>query len=88
MLQSQKQALRFRRALLSNIVLLMCIPICTLASFLGYTSVPKSTLYILVSLLWLGHLLLVAMIAFNWNLRFKDASLTMTQMLWAITGIS
>ena len=88
MLQSQKQALRFRRALLSNIVLLMCIPICTLAAFLGYASVPKSTLYILVSMLWFGHLLLVAMIVFNWNLRFKDASLTMTQMLWTITGIS
>ena len=88
MLQSQKQALRLRRGLLSNLCLLMCVPLTTLASYLGYASVPKSTLFIYVTIFWLGHLSIVSLIVFNWNLRFKDASLTLMQMLWSITGIS
>lgn len=88
MLQSQKQALRLRRGLLSNLCLLMCVPLTTLASYLGYVTVPKSTAFIYVAGFWLGHLSIVSLIALNWNLRFKDASLTLFQMIWSISGIS
>lgn len=88
MLQSQKQALRLRRAVISNLGLLMCIPLCTLAAYLGYASINTVILFTYVTCIWFGHLIFVALIAFNWNLRFKDASLTLVQMIWSITGIS
>jgi diguanylate cyclase (GGDEF)-like protein len=88
MLQSQKQALRLRRGLLSNLCLLLCIPSAMLASYMGYSTVSHSTLLIYVIIFWLGHLSIVSLVALNWNLRFKDASLTSIQMIWAISGIS
>lgn len=88
MLQSQKQALRLRRAWLANLGLMLCIPLCLLASLLGYASVSHISVITYVSVMWLGHLLLVSLIYFNWNLRFKDASLTVIQMVWSIAGLS
>jgi diguanylate cyclase (GGDEF)-like protein len=88
MLQSQKQALRLRRAWLANLGLMLCIPICLSASLLGYASVSHVSVVTYVSVMWLGHLLIVSLIYFNWNLRLKDASLTIIQMVWSIAGLS
>jgi diguanylate cyclase (GGDEF)-like protein len=88
MLQSQKQALRLRRAWLANLGLMLCIPLCLSASLLGYASISHVSVITYVSVMWLGHLLFVSLIFFNWNLRFKDASLTIIQMAWSIAGLS
>jgi diguanylate cyclase (GGDEF)-like protein len=88
MLKLQKQTLRLRRALLANLGLMMCIPLCILASFLGYASVSPANVVIYVIVMWLGHFVLVSFIYLNWNLRFKDASLTVIQMVWSIAGLS
>ncbi len=60
MLQSQKQALRLRRAVISNLGLLMCIPLFTLAAYFGYASVENLTLLLYVTSMWAGHLFFVA----------------------------
>lgn len=88
MLQSQKQALRLRRALLSNMGILANIPLCLLASYVGYFTIEPFHVVLLSSLMWLGHTFIVVLIYSNFNLRFKDASLTLPQMLWVVTSLS
>jgi diguanylate cyclase (GGDEF)-like protein len=88
MLQSEKQALRLRRALLSNLGLLLGVLLCMLATYLGYASVSQSITFIYAMTMWVGHLMIVGLIFFNWSLRFKDPSLTLLQMVWCITGFS
>ena len=88
MLQSQKQALRLRRALLSNMGILISIPLCLMASYVGYFIIEPMKVVLLASLMWFGHIFFVILILTSVNLRFKDASLTLPQMVWVITSLS
>lgn len=88
MQQSQKQAIRIRRSLLANMGLLLNIFFCVLATSLGYFIIDVPQVALITSVMWLGHACLVLLIFFKVNLRFKDASLTVPQMLWVISFIS
>jgi len=88
MLQSQKQALRLRRAVHANLGILLNVPLCVLASYLDYILLSPMYVALLTMALWLGHVFLVVLISTQINLRFKDASLTLLQMLWVILGLS
>lgn len=88
MLQSQKQALRYRRAMLSNMGMLLNVPLCGLAAYLGYFSISATGMLILTSIIWLGHLGFVFAIRYGWNLHFRDASLTVPQMVWTCIALS
>ena len=88
MLQSKKQSLRLRRAMLANIGVFLNMFLCLLAVFLGYTALDYQRVFILSLGVWLGHSCLVMLIAFNLNLKFTDASLTLPQMLWVIVSLS
>lgn len=88
MLQSQKQALRLRRSVLSNIGVFSLFLLCWLAVLLGYFVIDTSTVLFLAMAMWLGHGVFVMIIFFSGNLRFKDASLTLPQMVWVAACIS
>ena len=74
MLQSQKQALRLRRAVLANLGILLNVPLCVLASYLGYIHLSPMYVTLLTMGLWLGHLFSVVLISTQINLRFKVSS--------------
>ena len=88
MLQSEKQALRLRRSAISNLGVLSLFLLSLLASHFGYFVVSHTHVLILGLVMWLGHGCLIMLIALNYNLRFKDASLTLPQMIWASVWIS
>lgn len=88
MQQSQKQAIRLRRSLLANMGLLLNIFFCVFATSLGYFTISVTDVAIITLIMWLGHLSLVLLIRFKVNLHFRDASLTVPQMLWVISFIS
>lgn len=88
MLQSQKQALRLRRSVLSNLGVLSLLLLCWLASHLGYFVIPTAYVLTLTVTMWLGHSVFVLIIALSGNLRFKDASMTLPQMVWVTSCIS
>ena len=88
MLQSQKQALRLRRSILSNLGMLCLLLLCWLASSLGYFVIPTPYVLGLTVTMWLGHGVFVLMITSSVNLRFKDASMTLPQMVWVTTSLS
>jgi diguanylate cyclase (GGDEF)-like protein len=88
MLQSKKQSLRLRRAMLANIGVFLNMLLCLLAVFLGYSALDYERVFILSLGVWLGHGCLVLLIVFNLNLKFNDASLTLPQMLWVIVSLS
>lgn len=88
MLQSQKQALRLRRSVLSNLGVFSLLLLCWLASHLGYFVIPTAHVLVLTSMMWLGHGVFVLIIALSGNLRFKDASMTLPQMVWVTSCIS
>jgi len=88
MLQSQKQALRYRRAMLSNLGMLLNVPLCVLAAYLGYFAISAGEMLLLAGGIWLGHLGFVLAIRTGWNLHFRDASLTVPQMVWACLALS
>ena len=88
MLQSQKQALRLRRSVLSNLGVFSLLLLCWLASHLGYFVMPTAHVLVLTSMMWLGHGVFVLIIALSGNLRFKDASMTLPQMVWVTSCIS
>lgn len=88
MLQSQKQALRFRRAVLSNLGVLVNVFLCLLADYLGHVVIPSTWLWAILGTMYFGHTMCLIIIAFNGNLRFKDASLTLPQMVWVTLWLS
>ncbi len=88
MLQSQKQALRYRRAMLSNLGMLLNVPLCALAAYLGYFAISAGEMLMLAGGIWLGHLGFVIAIRCGWNLHFRDASLTVPQMVWTCLALS
>jgi diguanylate cyclase (GGDEF)-like protein len=55
---------------------------------MGYFIIEPFHVAILTTLMWFGHSLFVLLIATNINLRFKDASLTLYQMLWVVSSLS
>ncbi len=88
MLQSQKQALRLRRAVLANLGVFLNIFLCLLAAHQGYFVVDFLSVLTLTLVMWLGHLASVLFIYFSKNLAFKDASLTLVQMVWVIACLT
>ncbi len=88
MLQSQKQALRLRRATLANLGVFLNIFLSLLAAQWGFFVISYMDVLLLTTGVWLGHLTFVALIFFNVNTHFKDASLTLPQMLWVISCLS
>lgn len=88
MLQSQKQALRFRRAVFSCLGVLSNVGLCLLADHLGYFVISSSWLWIILATMLAGNVFFAALIKFNANLRFKDASLTLPQMVWVTIWLS
>ncbi len=88
MLQSQKQALRLRRTVLSNMGVFSLLLLCYLAAQLGYSAIETTNVVILSLIMWLGHIVFVIVILFSGNLRFKDASLTLPQMVWVAIWLS
>ncbi len=88
MQQSQKQAIRLRRAVLANLGLLFNIFLCVLAQHWGYFVLELPSLLLLVVGTWLGHLVFVIFIYCSINLFFKEASLTLAQVLWVILSLT
>lgn len=90
MQQSQKQAVRLRRALLANIGTLINGVMCLLGAQLGYFELDSHSVLLLSTGIWLGHLVFVGLIYFGLNLYFpcKDLSFTVPQMLWVTASIS
>ena len=88
MLQSQKQALRLRRSVLSNLGVFSLLLLCWLAAQLGYFVIETSHVMTLTAIMWFVHGLFVVVIFFSGNLRFKDASLTLPQMVWVTLCLS
>ena len=88
MLQSKKQALRLRRAMLANIGVFLNVLLCLLAVYLGYSALDYPRVLFLSLGVWFGHFCLVLLIVFDANLKFSDASLTLPQMLWVIVSLS
>lgn len=88
MLQSQKQEIRFRRAALANVGTLVNVLLCMTASRLGFFEIEPTLVLVMSISIWIGHLVFVVAIWRNWNLYFKDASLTVPQMIWVTLSIS
>lgn len=88
MLQTEKQALRLRRSVLSNLGVFSLVLLCWLASHMGYFVIDTPYVLALTIIMWLGHGLFVIAIACSGNLRFKDASLTLPQMIWVTLFLS
>ncbi len=88
MQQSQKQAIRLRRAVLANLGLLFNIFLSVLAQYWGYFVLELPVLLSLLVGIWLGHLIFVVLIFFSINRFFKDASLTLAQVLWVIVSLT
>lgn len=88
MLQSEKQAIRLRRATLANLGTLGNIFLCALAAYLGYFVIDWPYVVGIATVIWLGHCFMVLAIYKQWNLRLKDASMTFPQMFWVAMGIS
>ncbi|WP_396589270.1 diguanylate cyclase [Bermanella sp. R86510] len=88
MLQSQKQAIRLRRALLANLGILSNVVLCVLAARLGYFATSAEHIFTIAGFIWLGHIAMLLIIYTGFNVRFKDASLTFAQMTWVVLGLS
>jgi diguanylate cyclase len=90
MQQSQKQAVRLRRALFANIGTLINAFMCLLGAKLGYFELDTHTVFLLSAGIWFGHLLFVGLIFSGLNLHFpvKDLSFTVPQMVWVTVSIS
>jgi diguanylate cyclase (GGDEF)-like protein len=88
MQQSQKQAIRLRRTVLANLGLLFNIFLGVLAQHWGYVVLELPFLLLLLVGSWIGHLTFVVLIYSSTNLYFKDASLTLAQVLWALVSLT
>ncbi|EAT13832.1 GGDEF domain-containing protein [Bermanella marisrubri] len=88
MLQSEKQAIRLRRAILANLGTLGNVVLCAFAAYLGYFVIEWPYVVSIAAVIWLGHCVMVVAILRQWNLRLKDASMTFPQMFWVAMGIS
>lgn len=90
MLQTQKQAIRLRRAVLANVGTIINAVLCVFGAQLGYFVIPTVDVLLLTGMIWLGHLVFVLLIATNLNLRFpcKDLSFTVPQMVWVTISVS
>lgn len=90
MLQTQKQAIRLRRAVLANVGTIINAVLCVFGAKLGYFEISTTEVLLLTGMIWLGHLVFVLLIATNLNLRFpcKDLSFTVPQMVWVTISVS
>ncbi|MCP5326374.1 MAG: GGDEF domain-containing protein [Oceanospirillaceae bacterium] len=90
MLQTQKQAIRLRRAVLANVGTIINAVLCVFGAQLGYFEISTTEVLLLTGMIWLGHLVFVLLIATNLNLRFpcKDLSFTVPQMVWVTISVS
>jgi len=88
MLQSEKQALRLKRALMANFGVFALFMLSLFASHVGYYVTSHDMVLGLGAVMWIGHSALVALILTDLNLRFKDVSLSLPQMVWVILWIS
>lgn len=90
MLQTQKQAVRLRRALLANVGTFINAVLCVVGAKLGYFALSTPDVLLLSGIIWLGHLVFVILIATNLNLYFpcKDLSFTVPQMVWVTLSTS
>lgn len=82
--ESAKQALRFKRYLMGISAELIYSLIVVYLYFEGLFRLSGIFLITSLSIYWLGNLCAGAMILKGYNLRFKDPSLTMYQIIWSV----
>lgn len=87
LLTSRSQLLRMRRALLAALGWLAFLLLCWLAFTLGHLSISEPGMWLLSIVQVGGAAVFVGLIWSHLNLKFRDPSLALMQMLWAIVVI-
>jgi len=82
-----RQMLRFRRTLIAGGAAVVLTLIFWVAAQYGMVRTKPEMLFWLFGIFWSGNLVFFWMIRSGFNLRFKDPSLTLTQILWSISWV-
>lgn len=80
----QRQSLRLRRSLLAGLAAIALTLIFWIAGKSGMVRLAPPYLTLVLATFWTGNLIILGLIRSGLNLRFKDPSLTLFQILWAI----
>lgn len=80
----RRQSLRLRRSLVAGLAAVALTLIFWFAGERGMVRLTPPQLMLLLATFWIGNLIILGMIRSGLNLRFKDPSLTLFQILWAI----
>lgn len=82
--RDRRQSLRLRRSLVAGLAAVALTLIFWFAGEHGMVRLTPPRLMLLLATFWIGNLIILGMIRSGLNLRFKDPSLTLAQILWAI----
>jgi len=82
--KDRRQSLRLRRSLVAGLAAVALTLIFWFAGEHGMVRLTPPQLMLLLATFWIGNLIVLGMIRSGLNLRFKDPSLTLAQILWAI----
>ncbi len=82
--KDQRQSLRLRRSLLAGLAAVALTLIFWIAGKSGMVRLAPPYLMLILTIFWIGNLIILGLIRSGLNLRFKDPSLTLFQILWAI----
>lgn len=82
-----RQELRFRRALISWIMCFVFSSFILYVYYLDELRLSSRGMLIFMAAIWFGNMVFLAIFKTGINKRFRDPSLTMAQILWAITWL-
>ncbi len=85
--RDRRQTLRFRRTLIAGGAAVVLTVIFWVAAENQMVRLSTDGLISLFSVFWIGNLIFFWIIRSGFNLRFKDPSLTMAQILWSISWV-
>lgn len=84
---ARKQSIRFRRTLMSIIGAFCHTLVCFLLLDMGFFRMSFANFVILFSVFWLVDFSFLLLIVFGWNKVFSDPSMTLMEVVWAVTCV-
>ena len=82
-----RQRLRFRRSLFAIMMAALLTAFIWTAGAYGMMRMGWQGVAVALGILWIGNLILISMIRSGLNLKFRDPSMTMIQVIWATTWV-
>lgn len=82
-----RQRIRFRRSLFAIVLAILLTAFIWAAGAYGMMRMNWGSIVTALGILWIGNLTLLGAIRSGFNLRFRDPSLTMVQVIWATTWV-